>query len=204
MLEPAFFSYTALMSITPGPNNLLLASTGVNFGFRRTLPFMAGIVVGMATMLSVLVPTLGTFVQAFSAVRPLLTLVGVAYLLWLSWKIAGSTSLKDDPDRRPPGVLGGALFQLLNPKAWMMTVNTALLFVPRDVPPLASLPTLVAWAGVVNLACISVWALAGDRLRQVLSRGRALRIFNGTMGALMAGTAVWLLAEEFLGARIGV
>jgi len=198
MLEPAFFSYTALMSITPGPNNLLLASTGVNYGFRKTVPFMAGIVVGMATMLSVLVLTLGTVVQAFTVLRPALTVVGVGYLLWLSWKTAVADRLKEGVERRPPGVVGGAVFQLMNPKAWMMTVNTALLFVPRDTPPLASLPVLVLAAGTVNLACISVWAVAGDRLRQVLSRGPALRIFNLTMGALMAGTALWLLAEEFL------
>lgn len=201
MLEPAFFSYTALMSITPGPNNLMLASTGVNHGFRKTVPFMAGVVLGMAAMLSALVLTLGTAVQAFEALRPVLTAAGVGYLFWLSWKTATSSALKDVGDRKAPGVLGGAVFQFLNPKAWMMTVNTALLFVPRDLPPLASLPLMVACAGATNLACISVWALAGDRLRRFLSAPRALRIFNGVMGALMAGTGLWLLAEEFLARR---
>lgn len=197
MLEPAFFSYAALMSITPGPNNLMLAASGVNHGFRRTVPHMAGITFGCTLQVLALSLVLGSFLQIFQSVRPVLALAGCGYLLWLSWKTATADRLKEVGERRPLGFWGAVLFQAVNPKAWVMAVNTSLLFIPKDLPLAQGLGLLALMYALVNLPCIAVWAFTGDRLRRWLSQGLALRIFNITMGSLMGLTAVVLLVEEF-------
>lgn len=196
MIELAFFSYTAVMSITPGPNNLMLAASGVNHGFRKTLPHIWGITFGCSVQLLLLSLALGSFLRAFQSVRPFLAVAGCLYLLWLSWKTATASKLKDVKEKRPLGFGGAAFFQVLNPKAWVMAINTSLLFIPPDMPLVQGLPLLVGLYALINLPCISLWAFSGDRLRRWLSQGRALMIFNITMGSLMGLTALWLLAEE--------
>ena len=87
MLDPSFFSYVTVMSITPGPNNLLLATSGVNFGMRRTLPMVFGILIGCALQTAIAGLALEVLLHWMASVRLPLTLVGCGYLLWLSWKI---------------------------------------------------------------------------------------------------------------------
>ncbi len=196
MLDFALLSYVAVMSITPGPNNLMLATSGVNFGFQRTLPHVFGVSIGHAVQVTLTATLLVFILAGMDSVRLPLAVAGCVYLLWLSWQIlrAGSPEARDSA--RPMSLFGAALFQWVNPKAWIMVLNAAILFMPRDGHD----PATALWLGLIcatiNLPCIAVWALAGDRLRHWLSSPAALRVFNTVMATLMAATALWLLVDE--------
>ncbi len=197
MIDPALISYVGVMSVTPGPNNLLLAASGVHFGWKRTVPHMLGISLGHFVQVLVVVVLFGAVVGFFSGARPWLALVGGAYLLWLSWKILGAGAPQEGEGRQPMSLIEAALFQGVNPKAWVLVINVALFFAPQQAGDWLGAAGLALLCAAVNLPCIAVWAFAGDRLRRFLSRGRAALVFNAAMAGLMALTAVWLMIEEW-------
>ena len=190
-------TYVATMSVTPGPNNLMLAASGVNFGFRRTVPHMLGVSIGHGFQVCIVAGLLAWMLAWLEALRQVLVGAGCGYLLWLAWRQARAGEPGQGQRTQPLGFVGAALFQWVNPKAWMMGVNTAILFLPSGSGwwTAASL-ALVCIA--VNLPCVAVWAVAGDRLRHRLHDPLALRVFNLSMAALLAGTALWILVEATL------
>ncbi|RRZ87792.1 LysE family translocator [Erwinia sp. 198] len=190
MLDPSFFSYVTVMSITPGPNNLMLATSGVNFGMRRTVPMMFGITLGCALQIAIAALLLDSLLLWMSTIRLPLTLLGCAYLLWLSWKIfrAGAPELREKA--RPLTLLGSALFQVVNPKAWLMATNVALIYSASS----GILPIMSGFAAL-NLPCILVWAMMGDRLGRHLQVAWKLRAFNSVMALSLLATIGWMLAE---------
>lgn len=198
MIDAALVSYVGVMSVTPGPNNLLLAASGVHFGWRRTVPHLIGISTGLAIQVFLVTFAFAVAVSLFSGIRPWLAVVGGAYLLWLSWHILRAGAPKERESRKPMGLVEAALFQGVNPKAWVMVVNVALFFAPARPGDWGGALVLAALCAVVNLPCIAVWAFTGDRLRKLLSQGRAALVFNAVMAGLMAVTAVVLVVEEFL------
>jgi threonine/homoserine/homoserine lactone efflux protein len=190
-------TYVATMSVTPGPNNLMLAASGVNFGFRRTVPHMLGVSIGHGFQVCIVAGLLAWMLAWLEALRQVLVGAGCGYLLWLAWRQARAGEPGQGQRTQPLGFVGAALFQWVNPKAWMMGVNTAILFLPSGSGwwTAASL-ALVCIA--VNLPCVAVWAVAGDCLRHRLHDPLALRAFNLSMAALLAGTALWILVEATL------
>ncbi len=199
MFDPALISYIAVMSITPGPNNLMLASSGVRFGMRPTWPHVLGISAGLAIQVFIATTLLALVLESLARIRLPLAMAGCTYLLWLSWQIARSGTPDERRVARPMSFIGAALFQWLNPKAWVMVINTAVLFMPAggSTTPHLELVALALICAVVNLPCIAVWAITGDRLRHWLSSPRGLLLFNGVMSVLMAGTAIALLLDEW-------
>ncbi len=198
MLDSAFISYVTVMSITPGPNNLLLAASGVNFGLRRTFPMMLGITFGCALQCALMTTLLAFILSWVGVVRLPLVTLGGGYLLWLSWKIFNSGTPNARDSEQPMGFIQGALFQAINPKAWLMAMNVAILFTPREGATLSHTLLIVGGFALLNLPCVAVWAVMGDQLRHALRVNWKLRLFNGVMGGLMAITALWLLADEWL------
>ena len=196
MLDIPLMTYVASLSVTPGPNNLMLAASGVNFGFRRTLPHMLGISIGHAVQVTLVALAFAWIMQWLEAVRLPLMVVGCSYLLWLAWK----QTQADRPDSRgghqPLGFLGAAAFQWVNPKAWMMVLNVAILFLPADSHAGDALLLGVCCA-VVNFPCIALWAWTGDALRRWMHQPWVLRSFNYSMALLLAATAVYLLVDEW-------
>ena len=197
MIDLPLLSYVATMSVTPGPNNLMLAASGVNFGLRRTVPHLLGVSIGCGVQVAVVSTLLAWVMAGLDALRFALVLVGCTYLLWLAWRQANAGAPGEGGKARPFGFFGAALFQWVNPKAWMMAVNAALVFLPRDAGYGAAL-SLATLFIVVNLPCIALWAVVGDRLRVRLREPRTLRLFNGVMALLLATTALWILADELL------
>lgn len=191
----ALASYMGVMSITPGPNNIMLTASGVNFGFRRTLPHMLGITFGCALQLLLCAALFAQVADLLGEVRPLLAVAGCAYLLWLSLKLARAGAPGRREVARPMGFVAAALFQWINPKAWIMVLNACVLFLPQG-GQLSAAAAMALLALVVNLPCIAVWAWGGERLRHWLQQDRALRLFNAAMASLLAATALWLLVEE--------
>lgn len=123
-------TYVAAMSVTPGPNNLMLAASGVNFGFRRTVPTSSASVPAMVVVL-IVAGALAWVMSWLETARMPLVAVGCAYLLWLAWRQAHAGRPGAAARIRPLGFVGAALFQWVNPKAGMMVPNVALPFPPR-------------------------------------------------------------------------
>lgn len=185
----ALLVYAFVTSVTPGPNNLMLLASGVNFGFRRTIPHMLGIGIGFTIMLLAVGAGLGAVLLAFPVLHTALKVAGGGYLLYLAWKTAMSRSIAkaDDVDARPMTFLQAAAFQWVNPKAWVMAVTAMALYTNVEHPVLSVV--LVAFAfGAVNLPSVSVWAGFGTALRGFLSDPQRLKWFNIAMGLLLAAT----------------
>ncbi|WP_455820492.1 LysE family translocator [Pseudomonas cerasi] len=192
MLDPSFISYVTVMSITPGPNNLLLATSGVNFGIRRTLPMVSGIVIGCGLQMALAGAMLEVLLQWMGAMRLPLTLLGCTYLFWLSWKIFRSGAPELREKARPMTIVGGALFQAVNPKAWLMAINVALMYTVNS-----NILTVMLSFMVLNLPCILIWAMMGDRLGKHLQVAWKLQLFNSLMALSLLVTTMWMLVEAF-------
>lgn len=192
MLDPSFISYVTVMSITPGPNNLMLATSGVNFGIRRTLPMVSGILIGCGLQTVLAGVMLELLLQWMGAMRLPLTLLGCTYLLWLSWKIFRSGAPQLREKARPMTMIGGALFQAVNPKAWLMAINVALMYTVNS-----TILTVMLSFMVLNLPCILIWAMMGDRLGKHLQVAWKLQLFNTLMALSLLATTLWMLVEAF-------
>src|SRR5439155_26809055 len=126
MIDPLpFVTYTFVMSITPGPNNVMLTASGANFGFRRTLPHIVGVGVGFVVQLLAVCAGLSALFARWPALQGALGWVGAAYLLYLGWRLLGQSDTEARAGRRPVTFLEAAMFQFLNPKAWVMTLTAA-------------------------------------------------------------------------------
>lgn len=197
MPDIALISYIIVMSITPGPNNLMLATSGVNFGLKRTLPHLIGICLGCGVLCLCITFSLSTIMTHISAIRLPLAIFGCLYLLWLSWKIWLSGSPVGREHATPMTLVGAMLFQWVNPKAWLMLVNAAILFTAKDGNIANSAMLLSVAFTTVGFPCVYVWAWMGDKLQETLQVGWRLRVFNGLMAGSLAITAGWLLLDEW-------
>lgn len=185
----ALLAYAFVTSITPGPNNFMLLASGVNFGFLRTVPHMLGIGAGFLSLLLGVGLGLGALLTAFPVLHVVLKVVGGAYLLYLAWRIAMSRSLGEagTATARPMRFLEAALFQWVNPKAWIMAITAMAVYTSAEAPFLSVLIISVAFA-LVNLPSVSCWAGFGVVLRGFLSDPVRLKWFNIAMGLLLAAT----------------
>lgn len=183
----ALFIFAFVSSVTPGPNNLMLLASGVNFGFRRTIPHMLGIGVGFFVLLMAIGFGLGALLETVPSFYAILKFAGGAYMLYLAWKIATSRSIGEtgEPGKgRPMTFLQAAAFQWVNPKAWVMAVTGIATYASHDNYYVAVLLVSVAFA-IVNLPSVSVWAGFGTLLRNWLSDPVRLRWFNIVMALLL-------------------
>ncbi|TYR32876.1 LysE family translocator [Mesorhizobium microcysteis] len=183
----ALVVFAFVTSITPGPNNFMLMASGVNFGFRRTIPHMLGIGAGFLSLLLCVGFGLGAVLTAYPALHIGLKIAGGAYLLYLAWRIAMSRSMseKNGKAARPMTFLEAAAFQWVNPKAWVMAVTAMAIYTNPAAPFLSVVLVAVAFA-LVNLPSVSTWAGFGMALRGFLSDPARLKWFNIAMGVALA------------------
>ena len=181
----ALFLFAFTTSITPGPNNMMLFASGVNFGFVRTVPHMFGIGVGFLTLLIATGLGLGALLHAVPLLYTGLKFAGGAYLVWIAWKIGSSRSLAEGKAGAVPMTfLQAAAFQWVNPKAWVMAV-TAMATYTSEQRYLASVLIVGLIFAVVNVPSVSTWAGFGSVLRAWLSDPVRLKWFNIIMAALL-------------------
>ncbi|OLP44852.1 LysE family translocator [Rhizobium oryziradicis] len=177
------FAFTT--SITPGPNNMMLFASGVNFGFRRTLPHMLGIGAGFFSLLIGVGLGLGALLAAVPAAYLALKIAGGLYLLYIAWKIAASRTLGEGKTtEKPMSFLSAAAFQWVNPKAWVMAVTAMATYTSVANYGLTVMIVGLAFAAV-NIPCVSTWAGFGSVLRDWLSVPVRLKWFNLTMAVLL-------------------
>lgn len=185
----ALLAFAFATSITPGPNNLMLLTSGVNFGFVRSVPHMLGIGGGFLSLLLGVGLGLGAVLTAFPSLHLALKVLGGAYLLYLAWRIAMSRSMGGGAasGARPMTFLEAAAFQWVNPKAWVMAVSAMAIYTNPQAPFLSMLIVAGAFAAV-NLPSVSTWAGFGTALRGFLADPVRLKWFNIAMGVLLAAS----------------
>jgi threonine/homoserine/homoserine lactone efflux protein len=180
----ALISFVFVTSVTPGPNNMMLLASGVNFGLRRSLPHMIGISLGVSVMVVLVGLGLAGLFHSFPALLTGLKIVSVAYMIWLAWKVAhASAPGQGDAKSTPFTLLQAAAFQWVNPKAWAMAL-TAISAYSFD-GTLHSILIVALVFACVNLPSVTVWVVAGERLRGWLAEPARLKAFNWTMAALL-------------------
>ena len=194
MVDPApFVTYTFVMSITPGPNNVMLTASGASFGFRRTVPHILGIVCGFVVQLLAVCAGLAALFNRWPALQSALAWVGAAYLVYLGWQLLTSGEAESRESHHPVSFLQAAIFQFLNPKAWVMTVTAATLFLPRELGPLLSGAYMAAVMEGIGVPCMAVWALFGTTLRRFIGAPRGRLTFNVAMALALAVTAIMMV-----------
>jgi threonine/homoserine/homoserine lactone efflux protein len=182
----AFILFAAVMFFTPGPNNVMLLSSGLTHGFRRTLPHIAGITFGMAFMIAAVGLGLGTIFITYPLLQTVLKYAGAAYLIWLAAVIAlsGTAPSAQDNARGPMTFWGAAVFQWVNVKGWVMVIGTITAYAA-----VAGFPWNIVIQTAISLVIGAVstvaWALFGSALRPVLRSPRAVRAFNIVMAILL-------------------
>lgn len=183
LLALVLFAFST--SITPGPNNMMLFASGVNFGFRRTIPHMFGIGAGFLSLLLGVGLGLGAVLATLPLAYTGLKIAGGLYLVWIAWKIGTSRSLGEgDAKANPMTFFGAAAFQWVNPKAWVMAVTAMAVYPdPRNYALTVAIVALVFAA--VNVPSVSTWAGFGSALREWLSVPVRLKWFNITMAILL-------------------
>ncbi len=180
--------FAFVTSVTPGPNNLMLLTSGVNFGFRRSIPHMLGIGSGFFTLLIGVGSGLGALIETIPLLYTILKFAGGLYLLYLAYKIALSRSISNvDSKARPMKFLEAAAFQWINPKAWVMAVTAMATYTSPDAYFRTMLTVGIAFA-LVNIPSVSTWAAFGQIMRGWLADPVRLKWFNITMAILLAGS----------------
>ncbi|MCW8844151.1 MAG: LysE family translocator [Rhodobacteraceae bacterium] len=183
-LLTAFALFAFVSSITPGPNNLMLMTSGANFGLWRSIPHMLGIGVGFVIMVFLVGIGLMQVFDTTPIAHTILKVLSTGYLLYLAWKIAhASAPSKAGSGGRPLTFLQAALFQWVNPKAWSMALTAITLYAPDR--SLGAVLLVAGIFGAVNLPCVSSWTLLGRQMRHVLSTPTRLTVFNWSMAALL-------------------
>ena len=186
------------MTASPGPNNAMVAVSGANYGLRRTLPHILGVAVGFPAMLVLVALGAAEVVRDSPGLQVAMRWVGGLWLLWIAWRIAvavpASAGAAAGPRRgRPMTFLEAALFQGVNPKAWLLAFGGAGAYV--GVGGWAAAVALGLLFAAMAVVCLAAWAALGAGMAQQLLRPAAMRWFNRVVALLLVVSVLPILAR---------
>ena len=181
-LLAALAVFALVSSITPGPNNLMLMTSGINFGLARTIPHMLGVSLGLTLMIALIGLGVMKIIEAIPGSTLIITAASGLYLLYMAWRIATTdTSPAENgvlvAKSKPLTFVQAALFQWINPKAWTMALTAISAYAPKS-QGWVGVVVVAGVFGVVNLPSTATWAIMGAKLRNFLSDPLRLRTFN--------------------------
>ncbi len=184
----AFLLFAVVAAGTPGPGNTMLTAVGASAGILRGLPSLFGQAIGMGLIMFLVPFGLGSLVLQQPLLLWTLKGGGAAFLLWLSWKIATSPSrINSQPERNPVGFLGAAVFQWVNPKAWLVVSAAAGTFLsPKAGSAVVQAASLAGLFVLAALPSCFPWLAFGAAVQRLPRGARRMRVFNVTMGVLLA------------------
>jgi len=192
----ALAAFAFVAGITPGPNNLMLMTSGVKYGLGRTLPHLAGVILGFGLMIAVVGLGLDILFERFPGILPVMRIAGSAYMIWLALKIALAKPIGEvEAGGRPIGFLAAAAFQWVNPKAWVMALSALATYGGVIDGYLRSVLFIAALCALIAVPCASAWMLFGASLRRLLTDPRLTRPFNWTMATLLVASIAPILFE---------
>jgi threonine/homoserine/homoserine lactone efflux protein len=176
------------MGITPGPNNILVAGSGVNFGFRATIPHILGITIGYPLMLFIVGIGLAKIFIAVPLIHAVLKYISIVYLLYLAYRITRASA-------KPLTFLQAAAFQWVNGKAWVIALGAVTTYTVVDQTLPLQIVALTAISVFITLGTVSCWTFFGAFMRQYLQTEKRRRWFNYTMAALLVLSILPVLWE---------
>jgi threonine/homoserine/homoserine lactone efflux protein len=187
ILAITLFAFSS--GITPGPNNIMLMTSGVNFGIKPSLPHLAGICLGFPCMVLAIGLGLSSVFQAYPVLHLIIKVLGVSYLLYLSWLIANSSNKMEGKQLSQPfSFLQAAAFQWVNPKGWIMAVGAIATFTVQTADMTPQVLTIATVFLCVAFPCAMVWLSFGVALKRLLKNNRQQKIFNVTMALLLVSS----------------
>jgi threonine/homoserine/homoserine lactone efflux protein len=183
-------------SVTPGPNNIMVMTSGVNFGVKKSLPLLTGICVGFTIMLLMVGLGFSELFEIFPSLHFIIKCIGVIYLLYLAYLIAGSsTSVESNHQTKPFTFMKGALFQWVNAKAWIVATGAIAAFTTTGASFLSQNLMIALTFFLVSFPCVGVWLLFGSVLKKVLNSERNKKYFNLVMSGLLVLSVLPVLGE---------
>lgn len=188
----ALAAFSFVSSVTPGPNNALLWASGVQFGFRSTLPHVLGTSVGIGSMALAMAGGLGLLVTNFPQVELALKVTGSLYLLYLAYQVAGSKAAQSQEVAHPLNVLQAAVFQYINPKAWIFALAATTAFRPVDLPAAIGYALVALTMMVVVAPTSALWVVGGTIINRLATSKRAHRILSLVLALLLALSIVYV------------
>ena len=192
----ALVSFYFVMYITPGPNNAMVLTSGLKFGFTKTIPHMLGITIGHILQLILVCLGLGKIFQVFPEIQQVLKIICAAYLLYLGYKIIGSFSKIKEDNSRPLKFHEAALFQIVNPKAWTISSMAASGFLPRDENLIFSILYIATIALIICPLSISPWAAFGSSIRNLVKNNKLKALIEYFLAFLLLITAILIVIKK--------
>jgi threonine/homoserine/homoserine lactone efflux protein len=189
----AFLIFSVVAAVTPGPSNVMLVAAGAVAGVLRGIPCLIGVSVGMGTLLFSVALGLGQIVLAEPLILQALKWIGAAFLLWLSWKIASSGTMAERAEQKPVGFASAAVFQWINPKAWLVVTSAAGTYLQAGASALLQAISLALLFVAAALPSGLIWLAFGASVHRLLRNPRAARIFNIAMGVSLAASVAFIL-----------
>jgi len=197
LIASALFAISA--SVTPGPNNIMVMTSAVNFGLRKSIPLLSGICIGFALMLLLVGLGFGQLFELFPSLHFIIKCLGSAYLLYLAWLIANSSAVTANSEQsKPLTFIKGALFQWVNGKAWVVATGAIAAFTSVGAGYYEQTLMLALTFLVVAFPCVGVWLLFGALLKNALTNSYYRKCFNYTMAVLLVLSVVPVVNEIIL------
>lgn len=194
----AIILFAIVSSVTPGPNNTLIMTSGLNYGIRRSLPHFFGILIGFPGMIVAVGLGLAGLFEKFPALHTVLKIVGACYLSYLAWKIASApVSQMNKTEGKPFTFIQAAAFQWVNPKAWTMAIGATVTYTVIGMNYGLQVGIIAAIFMVFGGPCILLWLWFGASLKSVLQQARTVRIFNVSMALLLLASLIPVFIELY-------
>ncbi len=183
----SIFVFSFATSITPGPNNIMLLSSGLTFGYKKTIPHLLGVVIGFPLMALLVGLGLGKIFESYPTILTMLKIVGTIYLLWLAWKIANSTpSFSENTNNSTPLMfMPIVLFQWVNPKNWIKIITAMSVYVDSAENALSQILVITIVFLSTVIVSANTWTLGGVALKRFIKNKKAIRVFNISMAVLL-------------------
>ena len=189
----ALVSYYFVMFVTPGPNNAMLTASGIKFGFKKTIPHLIGIPFGHIIQITLVCFGLGNLFQKYPLIQNYLKWLCFIYLLYLGWKIIGSFSEHKKESGRPLKLYEAALFQFMNPKAWVVALTASTAFFPVNENFYLATIFVALTAPFICFPSICLWALFGSSIKRLIKNAKIKKIIEYFLAVLLIITAIIIL-----------
>jgi len=191
----ALISYYFVMFVTPGPNNTMLTASGIKFGFKKTLPHLIGIPFGHTIQIMLVCFGLGKLFKEYPFIQIYLKWICFFYLLYLGWKILGSFSNNEKETGKPLKLYEAALFQFINPKAWVVALTASTAFFPNGESFLVATAFVTITAPFVCFPSICLWAIFGSSIKLIIKNHQVKKIIEYFLAVLLVVTAVIIVFD---------
>lgn len=196
----SFMIYSFVTSVTPGPNNIMLAASGVNFGFKKSIPHIIGIGIGFGFgfMVSIVGLGVGTLLNSNIILYELLKILGIGYLLYLAYQIYQAGSVNTEPNQvKPLSFIQAAMFQWVNPKAWVMAMGAVTTYLAANSEFYWYLIIGLVY-GIIGIPSTGVWAFLGEKLQKYIHDDKKLKTFNTVMAILLVLSVLKPIKDSFI------